>query len=180
MSRVDRRTESVKKLESIVSTCCVSNWNGYGADPIPQNVISIVKKMLPFLSKDVEIFPTADQSIQLEVDIAGEGYFECVIQKDGSIEFFIAPASVSLLSDEQREQLKALYTLGYKWLAKDFDYQVYAHAGSKPSKSDEEWRNDCDCFIRIHDGLPESAIKSLVSWSDPEPYDIVKALGVEG
>ena len=82
------------------------------------------------------------------------------------------------LTDEQWEQLKALYTLGYKWLAKDFDYQVYAHAGSKPSKSDEEWRNDCDCFIRIHDGLPESAIKSLVSWSDPEPYDIGKALGV--
>ena len=83
------------------------------------------------------------------------------------------------LTDEQREQLKALYTLGYKWLAKDFDYQVYAHAGSKPTKSDEEWRNDCDCFMRIHDGLPESTIKSLVSWSDPEPYDIGKALGVE-
>ena len=84
------------------------------------------------------------------------------------------------LTCEKREQLKALYTLGYKWLAKDFDYQVYAHAGSKPTKSDEEWRNDCDCFMRIHNGLPESAIKSLVSWSDNEPYDIAKALGVEG
>lgn len=83
------------------------------------------------------------------------------------------------LTDEQREQLKALWTLGYRWLAKDFDYQVYAHAGSKPSKSDEEWRNDCDYFIRIHNGLPESVIKSLVSWSDPEPFDIGKALGVE-
>jgi hypothetical protein len=93
MSRVERCTDSVKRLESIVSTCCVSNWNGYGADPIPQNVISTVKKMLPFLNKDVEIFPTADQSIQLEIDIVGEGYFECVIQKDGSIEFFSDPAS---------------------------------------------------------------------------------------
>ena len=97
---------------------------------------------------------------------------------------FAAPSGIihlpPPLTDEQREQLKALYTLGYRWLAKDFDYQVYAHAGSKPSKSDEEWRNDCDYFIRIHNGLPESVIKSLVSWSDPEPYDIGKALGVEG
>ena len=91
MSRVDRCIESVKRLESIESTCCANNWNGYGADPIPQNVISTVKKMLPFLNKDVEIFPTADQSIQLEIDIVGEGYFECVIQKDGSIEFFSDP-----------------------------------------------------------------------------------------
>ena len=99
MHRVEGDTEIVERLESIVSTCCVSNWNGYGADPIPQNVISIVKKMLPFLNKDVEIFPTADQSIQLEVDIVGEDYFECVIQKDGSIEFFSDPASGSPLPE---------------------------------------------------------------------------------
>ena len=99
MPRVERSTEIVKKLDNIVSTCCVRNWNGYGADPIPQNVINTVKKMLPFLNKDVEIFPTANQSIQLEVDIVGEGYFECVIQKDGSIEFFSDPASGSPLPE---------------------------------------------------------------------------------
>ena len=129
--------------------------------------------------------------------VRNNGTFETLVVSDGKGEYdalvhnrillgIIAGAPGNIihlpppLTCEKREQLKALYTLGYKWLAKDFDYQVYAHAGSKPTKSDEEWRNDCDCFMRIHDGLPESTIKSLVSWSDPEPYDIGKALGVEG
>ena len=37
------------------------------------------------------------------------------------------------LTDEQREQLKAIWTLGGRWLAMDADGMVYAYAG-KPSK----------------------------------------------
>ena len=174
MHLVEGDTEIVKRLESIVSTCCVSNWNGYGADPIPQNVISIVKKMLPFLNKDVEIFPTADQSIQLEVDIVGEGYFECVIQKDGSIEFFSDPASGSPLTDEQEVRLKALYTLGYKWFAEDEDGEMYAYI-EKPEKSDCQWLSGEKRF-RV---FAYPAVASLVSWSDTKPYDIGKAIEIK-
>ena len=178
MLRVERCTDGVKKLESIVSTCCVSNWNGYGADPIPQNVISIVKKMLPFLNKDVEIFPTADQSIQLEVDIVGEGYFECVIQKDGSIEFFSDPASGSPLTDNQIEHLKALWAIGGQWLAKDASGTIFCYK-AKPQKKDGcEWTTwESDEFIDITDFV--TSVSGLVSWIDHEPYDIAKALGIK-
>ena len=176
MLRVEICTEIVKKLDNIASTCCVSNWNGYGADPIPQNVISIVKNMLPFLNKDVEIFPTADQSIQLEVDIVGEGYFECVIQKDGSLEFFSAPASGSPLTDEQRGVLMSLFTIGARYMGMSREGWKRCFV-NKPQKEFSGWTCGDTQALTIAHGMA-NCLDSLVSWSDPEPYDIAKALGV--
>ena len=80
------------------------------------------------------------------------------------------------LTDEQREQLRALYTLGYRWLAKD--HNVYAYGNIKPIKERVGWgTSNCE-FARIHEWMPEGVVASLVSWSDNEPYDIAKALGV--
>ena len=84
------------------------------------------------------------------------------------------------LTDEQREQLKALWTLGYRWLAKDGDGIVYSYGNSKPEKWRSHWVAGCAETYRIHEQMPVSVVNSLVSWSDPEPYDIGKALGVEG
>ena len=79
------------------------------------------------------------------------------------------------LTDEQREQLKAIWTLGGKWIAKDIDGTLYAYI-QKPEKGNCVWLTGGKCFY-ILDSLH---VASLVSWSDPEPYDIGKALGVEG
>ena len=83
------------------------------------------------------------------------------------------------LTDEQREQLKAIWTLGGRWIAKDGTGNVFAY-DSKPQKIMTccHWNNDEDgeCFTVMR----ELSVCSIVSWSDTEPYDIAKALGVEG
>ena len=94
---------------------------------------------------------------------------------------FAAPSGIIRLppplTDEQREQLKAIWTLGGRWLAMDADGMVYAYAG-KPSK-----KTDLRYFDWIDGGLfsvlTNLKICSLVSWSDTEPYDIGKALGIK-
>ena len=81
------------------------------------------------------------------------------------------------LTDEQREQLKAIWTLGGRWLAKDGTGNVFAY-DSEPQKIMIccHWNNDEDgeCFTVMR----ELSVCSLVSWSDTEPFDIAKALGV--
>ena len=85
------------------------------------------------------------------------------------------------LTDEQREQLKVLWKLGYRWLAKDNNSLVYSYSKAKPEKLYECWAPTGGEIYRIRESsLPECVVRSLVSWSDPEPYDIGKALGVEG
>ena len=84
------------------------------------------------------------------------------------------------LTDEQREQLRAIWTLGGRWLAKDESGEVFTF-NCKPRKNSylAIWLPP-KCVenamqFRTHYGLD---VCSLVSWSDTEPYDIAKALGV--
>ena len=85
------------------------------------------------------------------------------------------------LTDEQREQLRAIWTLGGRWLAKDADLDVYAYSVKPEQNSDwAEWvpikYDEDELQFTVYRYLD---VCSLVSWSDPEPYDIAKALGVE-
>ena len=82
------------------------------------------------------------------------------------------------LTDEQRVVLMALYTLGYRRLAKDENGATYAYDKQKLVKGLTVWLNPEKGCSRIHEGMAEEVIIPLVSWSDPEPYDIGKALGV--
>lgn len=79
------------------------------------------------------------------------------------------------LTDEQREQLRALYTLGYFLLAMDKNGEVFAYSASV-HKCGVVWTTGVNRHIACIDA--KNPITSLVSWSDPEPYDIGKALGV--
>ena len=84
------------------------------------------------------------------------------------------------LTDEQREQLKAIWTLGGRWLTRGRNCLTATVHKNRPTKSEYCWiafPNDSDERSEMLKGQPVSA---LVSWSDPEPYDIGKALGVEG
>jgi hypothetical protein len=95
----------------------------------------------------------------------------------------VAPAGIihlpPPLTDEQREQLKAIWTLGGRWLAKDASGSVVFCYQARPEKAVIEWtvRDVNDEFMEITHFVP--AVAGLVSWSDPEPFDIGKALGVE-
>ena len=94
---------------------------------------------------------------------------------------FAAPAGIihlpPPLTDEQREQLRALWTLGYRWLAKDKYGSVYAYEEKPYEKSRDTWLCQGDFYLCYT--KPTKYLEPLVSWSDPEPYDIGKALGVE-
>jgi len=87
------------------------------------------------------------------------------------------------LTEEQVAQLKALHTLGYRWLTKDKWKGVSAFI-CKPFKGEHggEWmRYDpmlVDDGYIVFNGYTQ--ITDLVSWSDPEPLDIVQVLRQNG
>ena len=78
------------------------------------------------------------------------------------------------LTEEQVAQLKALVTLGFKWLCQDSNdyYVVYVN---KPVKSEYGWDRGGH-YVLLGFGLPADVITDLVSWSDPAPLDIVQTL----
>jgi hypothetical protein len=80
------------------------------------------------------------------------------------------------LTDEQRTVLMALYTLGARWIAKDENETMWAYK-EKPLRCYNIWRAKPSTSgdMKIFNDAPVSL---LVSWSDPEPFDIGKALGV--
>lgn len=96
----------------------------------------------------------------------------------------LAPAGIihfpQPLTEEQRKQLKAIWTLGGRWLAKDFDGVVnyYTH---KPHKESEWWYIAKNDDGRYGHRIPLSSAVCKLQELDKkdEPYDIGKALGVE-
>ena len=52
------------------------DWNGYGAAPIPREIIEEVRDIILNLEEQPEIFPTADKSIQLEYELTDKSYLE--------------------------------------------------------------------------------------------------------
>ena len=89
---------------------------------------------------------------------------------------FNAPANIihlhPPLTDEQREQLKALYTLGYRWITRDKYGSIYVHEESPCKKAQNSW------LMHLLITKPAKCLESLVTYPSPEPYDIGKALGV--
>ena len=91
----------------------------------------------------------------------------------------IAPAGIihlpPPLTDEQREQLGALYKIGYRYLTRTISITIVAHV-VKPRQVMNEWIQG-----GLHAYIPyeNSSVYRLPIKNDTEPYDIAKALGVE-
>lgn len=59
------------------------DWNGYGAEPIPEEVCDNAEKFAKLFvgARNLEIFPTGEESIQLEFE-ALDCYFEIEVFED--------------------------------------------------------------------------------------------------
>ena len=116
-----------------------------------------------------------DHQVYVNADL--EVLYNVLLKAPGNIIHLPPP-----LTDEQREQLRAIWTLGGRWLTKDADLDVYAYSVKPEQNSDwDEWvpikYDEDELQFTVYRYLD---VCSLVSWSDTEPYDIAKALGVEG
>ena len=81
------------------------------------------------------------------------------------------------LTDEQREQLKALFTIGARYMGMSRDGWKRCFV-NKPQKEFSGWTCGDAQMLTIANGMA-NCLDSLASWSDHESYDIGKALGVE-
>ena len=64
------------------------NWNGNGAKPISKNIINKTKSLIINLEKQPQIFPTANDSIQLEYDGENNSYLELQVTKKDILSFY--------------------------------------------------------------------------------------------
>ena len=81
------------------------------------------------------------------------------------------------LTDEQKEQLRAIWTLGGRWLAKD-KYCSVRYYRTKPCKGSIAWyaEDKMGYGLETYQFL---GIWNLPAWDDLEPYDIGKALEIK-
>ena len=77
--------DALMKLERF--RCYEQGWNGYDADPFSDKLISYVKEIIIDLDIIPEIFPTADNSIQLEYTWDNK-YLEFQVFEDKSMSWY--------------------------------------------------------------------------------------------
>lgn len=71
---------NLKKLKGISDL--KDNWNDNNAKKFPPELISIVKNILENIAEQPEIFPTANNSIQMEYELIDNSYLEFEIFED--------------------------------------------------------------------------------------------------
>lgn len=78
--------KNILKLDEIKSL--KKNWNGNKAKPIPGKIVNKTKALIINLDKQPQIFPTADDSIQIEYDGDNNSYLELQITKENELSYF--------------------------------------------------------------------------------------------
>lgn len=74
------------KLEEIKSL--KRNWNGNNARKIGKRIINKTKFLIINLDRQPQIFPTADDSIQIEYDGPDNSYLELQVTKKNNLSFY--------------------------------------------------------------------------------------------
>lgn len=64
------------------------NWNGNKAKPIAKYLVNKTKYLIINLNKQPQIFPTANDSIQLEYDGENKSYLEFQVTKKNQISYY--------------------------------------------------------------------------------------------
>lgn len=77
---------NLSKLEEI--KLLKRNWNGNGAKPVSKKLVNKTKTLLINLDKQPQIFPTADDSIQIEYDGNNNSYLELQITKEDKLSYY--------------------------------------------------------------------------------------------
>ena len=78
--------KNLLKLEEIKSL--KRNWNGNKAKPISKKLINKAKALIINLEKQPQIFPTANDSIQMEYDGDNNSYLEFQISRKNSLFYY--------------------------------------------------------------------------------------------
>ena len=78
--------KSILKLDEIKSL--KKNWNGNNAKPIPNKIINKAKALVINLNRQPQIFPTANDSIQIEYDGDNNSYLELQITKKNILSYY--------------------------------------------------------------------------------------------
>lgn len=81
---IDDGEDNVRKKLNDISKLG-DNWNGYGAAPISQEVVEKVSELLDSLIREPEVFPTADDTIQLQYDGKNDSYLEFNVGKSEDV-----------------------------------------------------------------------------------------------
>ena len=101
-------------IESLRNACSVKDWNGYDADPIPEEVFQkaeAIEKYLP-LDETWDLFPGGDGSLQYEnrydddmfyVEIYPDGYYVEELDTHADISFNY-PETVKILFDMYKKR----------------------------------------------------------------------------
>lgn len=106
-----RKINNIKNLN--IASKLEFNWNDNGALPFPKGLIDKCKNILVDIIIQPKLFPTANQSIQMEYEKENGDYLEFEIYED-TIEVFIAyedgreleksiPCDVKYINKEVRE-----------------------------------------------------------------------------
>lgn len=78
--------KNILKLDEIKSL--KKNWNGNKAKPIPGKIVNKTKALIINLDKQPQIFPTADDSIQIEYDGENNSYLELQVTKGNELSYY--------------------------------------------------------------------------------------------
>ena len=78
--------KNLLKLDEIKSL--KRNWNGNKAKPITKKIVNKTKSLIINLEKQPQVFPTANDSIQMEYDGDNNSYLEFQITKENNLSYF--------------------------------------------------------------------------------------------
>ena len=78
--------KNLLKLDEIKSL--KRNWNGNKAKPITKKIVNKTKSLIINLEKQPQVFPTANDSIQMEYDGDNNSYLEFQITKENILSYF--------------------------------------------------------------------------------------------
>lgn len=93
------------------------DWDGYGGDTIPANVILLAKSIVMTLEHQPEIYPTKRRTVQMQYELADRSYLEFEVFAD-KIEMLLVPKR--RYADAIERTISADQYYGIKHIVKDF------------------------------------------------------------